>query len=437
MTQSDLREALTGIFSAALDAVRGERLIASRSRLDGDMWIYDFGEPALRWSLPPGGRVLVVGAGKATASLAAGLEAVLGTRIDDGVIVVKHGHAEPLKRIRTFEGGHPIPDAAGEAGTHAMLELLRDLSPDDRVFVLLTGGASALLAAPAEGLTLADEAAVTDLLLRSGAAIEEINTVRKRLSRVKGGGLLRALAPAECVTLLVSDVPSNDAGMVGSGPTIPDQAAPGEAMAVLEHYGIAGEVPFAVTEILRRPPIVPPRITPAQVIMLAGSGTALEAATKAARARGFEIDFLDPNMDGDTHAAAARFAAELKAAAARRRAGGPPAVLLAAGETTLKVAGEGKGGRNQEFALVAARLLDGERGVALLSAGTDGTDGPTDAAGGFADGTTVRRAQAAGIDLDACLADNDSHTVLAALGDLLVTGPTGTNVMDLVIGAVV
>jgi glycerate 2-kinase len=434
MQDADSRSLLTDIFNAALSAVQGEKIIPARSRLDQDSWICDLGQPPLHWRLPANGRVLVVGAGKATASLALGLETVLADRIDDGVIVVKHGHAEPLKRIRTYEGGHPIPDAAGAAGAQAMLDLVQDLSPDDRVFVLLTGGASALLAAPAEGLTLDDEAVVTTSLLRSGAAIEEINTVRKRLSRIKGGGLLRAIAPAQCVTLLVSDVPSNDVGMVGSGPTIPDGAAPGAAMAILERYGLVGDLPPAVVQALQRSRSDPSSPAMPTVIMLANSDTALDAAIGRSRELGLEIGSVDRRMSGDTHAAAAAFVEALRAAAGRRRAGGPPAVVLAAGETTLQVKGRGKGGRNQEFALVAARLLEGQSGLSLLSAGTDGTDGPTDAAGAFADGGTAGRAGAAGVNLAAALADNDSYTAFGALDDLLVTGPTGTNVMDLVIG---
>ncbi|MEI6281411.1 MAG: DUF4147 domain-containing protein [Alphaproteobacteria bacterium] len=434
MQQPHPKAVLTDIFGAALSAVQGRSLIALRSRLEGETWVGDFGGQILRWPLPPGGRVLVVGAGKATASLARGLEAVLGARIDDGLIVVKHGHAELLERIRTVEGGHPIPDAAGETGTRAMLALIDDLTPNDRVFVLLTGGASALLAAPIEGLTLADEAAVTDLLLCSGAAIEEINTVRKRLSRVKGGGLLRAIAPAQCVTLIVSDVPSNDPGMVGSGPTIPDQASQGAALAVLDRYGLADRVPAAVIRHLRDAPVPVASPNSGPVILLANSDTAVDAALACASAQGLEIAWIDRHMDGNTHAAANAFVDQLKAAAVRRRAGGAPMVLLAAGETTLKVVGTGKGGRNQEFALVAARLLDGEANVALLAAGTDGTDGPTDAAGAFADGETAARARTAGVDLAAALASNDSYPAFAALDDLLITGPTGTNVMDLVIG---
>ncbi len=429
------RAVLADVFTAALQAVQGERLIAARSRLDGEVWDYSHGDTHLRWDLPRGGRVLVVGAGKATASLAAGLEAVLGDRIDGGVIVVKHGHGMPLRCIQSLEGGHPIPDAAGQAGAQAMLESVEGLSPDDRVFVLLTGGASALLAAPAEGLTLADEAAVTGLLLRSGATIEEMNTVRKRLSRLKGGGLARAIAPAQSVTLLVSDVPSNDPAMIGSGPTLPDGAAPGEALAVLRRYGIADQIPAAALERLRQtPPAV--AAAPTKVLMLADSGTAVDAAAARAKALSFAVEVVDAHMDGDTHAAAAGFVAALRAAAARRRAGGPPTVLLSAGETTLKVTGEGRGGRNQEFALVAAKLLAAEAGAALLAAGTDGTDGPTEAAGAFADGSTAQRAVAAGLDLDAALADNDSNSFFARLSDLHVTGPTGTNVMDLVIGVV-
>jgi glycerate 2-kinase len=434
MPDSAARSTLQDIFQSALMAVKGESLITARSRLEVDSWVYHHGDDQLRWSLPPGGRVLAVGAGKATASLARGLETVLGGRLEGGVIVVKHGHSEPLSRIRALEGGHPVPDLCGQSATLALLASLEGLGRDDRVFVLLTGGASALLTAPRPGITLEDKAAVTDLLLRSGAAIEEMNTVRKRLSRVKGGGLLREIGPAQSFTLLLSDVPSGDPGMIGSGPTIPDDAAPGSALEVLRRYGLEMSVPDAVRRCLSAPVAPVPVTPPTRVVMLADSRTALDAAAARARALGLDVRIFDESMDGETHATAAAFVAALTAACARRRAGGPPTALLAAGETTLKVAGRGRGGRNQEFALVAARLLDGETGAALLAAGTDGTDGPTDAAGAFADGSSALRAKTIGVDLSAALADNDSYPVLEALDDLLITGPTGTNVMDLVMG---
>jgi glycerate 2-kinase len=429
------RALLTRIYDAAIDAVRGENLIASRSRLVGDTWIYDSGVERFEWRLDPVGRVIAIGAGKAAASLLAGLEKVLGDRLDCGSAIVKEGHAEPLRRIELFEAGHPIPDARGVRATAAMLGFLNDLGPHDNVFVALTGGASALMVAPADGITLAEKAEVTDVLLASGANIAEINTIRKHLSKVKGGRLLDAIHPARSLTLMISDVPGNDPAMIGSGPTLRDSTTAREALDILDRYGVTQKIPRSVLEILERP--TPSSRAPtgdrASHLVLADSNSALAAAEAVAEREGYRTCIVDAHMDSDTHDAARRFAASMAGAASDAC---PPTVFLAAGETTLKVQGNGRGGRNQEFALVAALELQGISNAALLSSGTDGTDGPTDAAGGFADATTIARARRAGISATDALANNDSNTFLDALDDLHVTGPTGTNVMDLVIGVV-
>jgi glycerate-2-kinase len=422
------RALLADIFRAGVAAAQGGRLLAEFSRFDGREWRYRHGTAQAALDLPAQGRVIVVGAGKAVAALGEGLEAVLGGRIDAGRLVVKSGHGAALARIAVSQAAHPVPDAAGVAATQAVLDCVAGLSAEDRVFVLLTGGASALLAAPAPGVTLADKQAMTELLLRSGAAIGEINAVRRRLSTVKGGGLLRAIGPAPSLTLMICDIPDGDPVKVGSGPTYPDPSPPGEALAILRRYGLERRTPPGVLRRLARPPEPPPSTERAAHLVLADSATALAAAAERARALGYAAEVVDPRLDGDAHAAARRFAAAL------RRPRSRATILLAAGETTLKVTGRGKGGRCQELALVAARELAGQAGAALLAAGTDGTDGPTDAAGAFADATTVARAAAAGIDLDAVLAANDANPALAALGDLFVTGPTGTNVMDLIVG---
>lgn len=425
------RELLTNIYNAAIDAVKGERLIRAHSRMEGDTWIYERDGRRTIWPLDPKGRVFAIGAGKAAGSILAGLEAVLGERLAGGCAIVKHGHAVPLTKIALFEAGHPTPDEAGVRATLQMLEFLKILRPHDSLFVALTGGASALMVAPADGLTLADKARATDLLIAAGADISEINLVRKHLSKVKGGRLREAIGPAQSMTLMISDVPGDDPATIGSGPTFPDPSTAGEAMAVLDRHGLRGRVPPAVLAVLRAPPPPHRDIPPERHrhVLLADSGTALAAARAAAVGHGYPVHVVDTQLHGDTHAAARGFVGAMRAAAR-------PCVLLAAGETTLKVTGTGRGGRNQEFALVAARELEGLSDAALLASGTDGTDGPTDAAGAFADGGTIARARAAGLDADATLADNDSHRLFAQLGDLHVTGPTGTNVMDLVIGIV-
>ena len=432
MVRDDLRRAhLAHIHRAAIAAVRGEDMIRAHSRLEGDSWIYECGGRHVVWPLDPDGRVFAVGAGKAAASVLAGLEAVLGDRLAGGCAIVKYGHGAPLEKIETFGAGHPVPDEAGVQATSHLLEFLKALGPHDSVFVVLTGGASALLVAPADGLTLADKAKVTNLLIGSGATISEINLVRKHLSKVKGGRLREAIHPARSMTLMISDVPDNDPATIGSGPTMPDASTPEQAIAILERYGLRNLVPASVLDALRHaaPRLEHPFQDQHRHIILADSKTALEAAQAAAEALGYPVEIVDERLETDTHKAAQRFAAAMRRAVR-------PKILLAAGETTLKVTGNGRGGRNQEFALVAALALEGLRGAALLASGTAGTDGPTEAAGAFVDGTTVDRARAIGLDAEAMLADNDSNSFFAALGDLHVTGPTGTNVMDLIVGLI-
>lgn len=425
------RALLKNIYVEALDAVRGERLVEGLGIPQGDHWRIRHRGKAINWPLHPEGRIFVIGAGKAAGSLAKGLETLLGDRLSDGCVIVKHGHAEPLTRIRQLQAGHPIPDAQGVDATAEMLRTVEGLTERDSVIVLLTGGASALMVAPIEGLTLHEKAAVTDMLLRSGASIEEINAVRKRLSRVKGGGLLRHLQPASVLTLLISDVPSGNLDMIGSGPTFPCSADFTDPMAILARYGLEQAVPTSIRDALAKEMQAPPE--PAgrhEALMLADSAMLVEAVHGIAAREGLSAYDVDAGMAGNTHDAALRMADALRAVPPQDR----PALLVSAGETTLQVKGNGLGGRNQEFALVAALALAGEGNAALLAAGTDGTDGPTDAAGAFADGALHERARAAGLDPAEMLARNDSYRLFKATGDLVHTGPTGTNVMDLVLG---
>lgn len=383
--------------------------------------------------------MIIVGAGKAAASLAKGLEQVLGDRIDAGCIVVKYGHTESLQRIRQFEASHPLPDEAGYLATLEILKGLVGLSPNDRVFILLTGGASALLVAPVPEITLEEKAVVTDLLMRAGAPIDEMNLVRTTLSRVKGGGLLDAIGPAPSMTLVISDVPGDRASTIGSGPTIREHRSAKQILSILRRYGLTDRLPPSAAKYLNQGIKTEEHAKPHakdRLIMIADSQAALAAAAAAARAEGCGVTVVEPDLADGTHEAAERIAAAISQARRNHQAGDPPHILLAAGETTLEVRGNGLGGRNQEFALVAARRLAGLSGTALLTCGTDGTDGPTDAAGAFVDGSTCERAQAAGFDIDDVLARNDSYWLFSALGDLEITGPTGTNVMDLIIGVV-
>ena len=438
MTSLEARRLLEGIFARAIATVRGDRLIEMLSRVEGDNWICEAPGRTITWDLPPDGRVVVVGAGKAVASLAKGIERQLGDRIAGGCIIVKYGHVEALERIEQVEAGHPVPDENGVIGTRRLLAMLDGLRAEDRVFVLLTGGASSLLIAPVDGVTLADKAVVTSALLRSRASIEDINAVRKALSQIKGGRLSERLAPAKSMTLLISDVPSGNLATIGSGPTIYDSLPKTDPLEILERYGVRDQTPRSIVDHLIRRRAMPPgearAVAETKTILLATSATVVRDVDAAAGRLGLPVVHVDLAMQGGTHAAARAFALALKRHMAQ--ADYRPCLFVAAGETTLEVKGNGLGGRNQEFALVVGQELAGEEGFVVLASGTDGTDGPTEAAGGFADGSTCRRAELAGFPVDRALAENDSNALLRAIGDLHVTGPTGTNVMDLVLGLV-
>lgn len=440
MTEPDFRRDAETIFRAGLAAADPHRLLRERSSLDGNRWSYQSEKETLSWDLPAkdsGGRILVVGAGKAAASLALAVEEVLGDRITGGRIIVKHGHGLPLERIAIEEGGHPLPDAGGLEGTARLLHDLTDTRNEDRVFFLLTGGASALLVSPAPGLTLEDKIATTRLLLGCGATIQEMNALRKHLSAVKGGWLAEHIQPAPAITLIVSDVVGDDLASIGSGPTVPDPTTFTDCLHILERYRLWDKIPVAVRrrltqgtegKISETPKPGLPLFEGLHWLILASNRNSVDAAGREAERLGYRSEVFAYDMVGDTHERAREFASRL-----RELSGHGPIALLAGGETTLTVRGEGKGGRNQELALVAAGEIAGDE-MLILSAGTDGTDGPTDAAGAFADGTTHARGQAKGLDPAAILGENDSYTLFDGLGDLLRTGPTGTNVMDLVIG---
>lgn len=436
---------LIALFDAAVRAARGEDLLIANSEVRANAWCYSGPGGSIEVPLPQSGRgrVLVTGAGKAAASLARGLEAVLGDRIDSGVVLVKHGHGRPLQRIAVLEGGHPVPDAAGLAGTRQIMQTVEAAAENDTMFFVLTGGASALLVEPAPGLSFADLQTANKLLVNGGAQIDEINAVRKHLSAVTGGRLRQRARCAQFCTLAISDVLGDSPAAIGSGPTVADPSTFQDCVAIVDRYGLRAALPRAVIEHLDRGVAGLIAETPKEPSglfrdshyrIVASNRISIDAAARLAREQGCRVEILTTQMQGHTHDAAHRFAAELREAAGSRSSSDAPIVLLAGGETTLAVEGNGRGGRNQEFALVAALDLQGVANVAVLSAGTDGTDGPTDAAGACIDGSTVERARARGLDAQDFLKRQDSYTLLHALGDLHRTGPTGTNVMDLVIG---
>ncbi|HZT52114.1 MAG TPA: glycerate kinase [Stellaceae bacterium] len=386
---------------------------------------------------PPAGRTVVVGAGKAAAAMARAVEAHWPGALS-GLVVTRYGHGVPCRRIEVVEAAHPVPDEAGMDAARRILESVRGLGAADLVLCLVSGGASALLALPAPGLTLQDKRAVTQALLRSGASIGEMNCVRKHLSAVKGGRLAAAAWPAPVVTLAISDVPGDDPATIGSGPTVPDPTSFADARAALEKYGIAA--PAAVARHLaaaadETPKPGDPRFTLARYTLVATPQRALEAAAAAARAAGVTPLILSDRIEGEARAAALVHAAIARQAAAGRLIAGEralplPAVLLSGGETTVTVRGKGRGGRNAEFLLALALALDGAPGIHALACDTDGIDGTEANAGAFYEPGTGARARALGLDLGALLADNDAWSAFDRLGDLVTTGPTLTNVND-------
>lgn len=384
--------------------------------------------------------VYVVGAGKAGAMMAGAMESILGDRLTGGAVNVKYGHTAPLTYVELIEAGHPIPDAAGVEGTERIVELLERLGEDDLVFCLLSGGGSALMPLPAEGVTLAEKQAVTGRLLQCGATINEINTIRKHISRVKGGRLARLASPARVVGLVLSDVIGDPLDVIASGPTVPDESTYADCREILGKYGLHDELPSSVIRHLDAgmkgsEPETPcpgdPVFDRTRNVMIANNRQALDSARTEAEKRGYNALVLSSSIDGET-----REIARVYAAMAREivRHGDPvrsPACVISGGETTVTLKGGGKGGRNQEFVLAAAAGIDGLERTVVFSAGTDGTDGPTDAAGAVADGQTLARAAGRGLAATARLDDNDAYHFFEPLGDLVITGPTHTNVMDL------
>ena len=388
--------------------------------------------------------VFVIGGGKAAAAMAAEVERILGDRVSGGVVSVKYGHAVPTTRVRVREAGHPLPDPAGVAAAEEVLEFARRAGERDLVFVLMSGGGSALLTAPAEGLTLEDKLTVTRLLLDAGAPISELNTVRKHLSRIKGGHLARALAPARSIALILSDVLGNPLDVIASGPTVPDPTTFADALEILRRRGILDVVPAAVRAYLEaglagRVPETPKpgdsEFALTRAVIIGDITRALGAAEQVAREWGFNIVIPSAAVEGEAREVGAALGRRAKEAH-EGRYGPLPVCLLQGGETTVTVRGHGKGGRNQEVVLGAALEIAGLPSTLILSAGTDGTDGPTDAAGAVADGTTLERARSLGLDPLDALARNDAYPFFAALGDLLITGPTLTNVNDLMLALV-
>ena len=416
----NLRKQALAIFRVALAAADPAKAVTDRlKRLDASRYR----------------NVYVIGAGKAGASMAQAAERVLGRRITAGLVNVKDGHVAKLRRIELNECGHPVPDDRGVAGAERIAAIASSAQKDDLVVCLISGGGSALLPLPAAPITLEEKQSVTRLLLACGADIHEINTVRKHISRIKGGQLARLATPAAVEALLLSDVIGDDLDVIGSGPTAPDASTFADAARILEKYNIFGRVPASVREriaqgkrgeIPETPKPHDPVFRKVRNSIVGSNRLALDRAARHARESGFHTLVLASEIQGETREIARMHAAIAREVVCTSQPVRPPACLITGGETTVTIKGGGLGGRNQEFVLAAAIDIAGLPNVVVFSAGTDGTDGPTDAAGAIADGDTLRRNPEAQRFLDA----NDSYRYFESLGDLVTTGPTNTNVMD-------
>jgi glycerate 2-kinase len=434
MIVSQLRQHAREIWEAALYAANPSTCIGNTIQVSGNV----FSVGGKEFNID--GKLIVIGAGKATSRMAQVMEDTLGNRISGGLVVTKYGHSLPLSRIQQVEAGHPIPDEMGIRAVYEIRELLRDLKPEDIVLCLISGGGSALWPAPAEGITLEEKQEVTSLLLRAGATIRELNAVRKHLSDVKGGQLARWAAPARVVSLIMSDVIGDPLDFIASGPTAPDTTSFSDAIAIMQKYGVKAP---AVMERLQNGARghVPETPKPGDAIfrhvdnvIMANNHLLVAAASKKAQALGFKTLLLGTEVEGESKDIARFFAAIASEIGRSGNPIPPPACVLAAGETTVTVRGHGLGGRNQEMALAWAIAMSSRLSPSpccFASVATDGTDGPTSAAGGLVDPFTYSRAVEMGLVPLKYLRANDSSNFLRATGDLIVTGPTQTNLMDL------
>ncbi|UVK39232.1 glycerate kinase [Mesorhizobium sp. AR10] len=415
MTKIDPKPFLTSIFNAAVAAADPQRTI--RDHL-----------PA-----KPKGRTIVIGAGKGSAQMAAAFEKVWDGSIE-GLVVTRYGYGAKCERIEIIEAAHPVPDAAGLEASRRLLAKVQGLTEDDLVVALISGGGSALLPSPAGTLTLADEIAVNEALLASGAPIAAMNTIRKHVSTIKGGRLAAAAFPARVVSLVVSDIPGDNPALVASGPTVPDSGSREDALASISAYGM--KLPAAVMAHINSPAADAPRADDArfarnEVHLIASAGVSLEAAAAEAKRQGIEAIILSDSIEGEAREVGGVHAAIAREVATRNRPFRKPVLVLSGGETTVTLRAKGKGGRNSEFLLAFAIGISGAEGIHALAADTDGIDGSEDNAGAFADGSTVSRMRVTGVDAKAMLAGNNAWTAFNAVGDLFLPGPTGTNVNDL------
>ena len=415
-----LRRHALAIFRAALQAADPKQAVLRHVRMEGDTLIAG----GQRYHLSRFKHVYVIGAGKASAAMAVAIERLLGTGISGGLLNVKYNHVARLRRIELNECGHPVPDENGVRGARRMAEIAAQATADDLVVCLISGGASALTPSPAPPITLEEKQATTRLLLDCGATIHQINAVRKHISLFKGGRLAALAAPATVLSLLLSDVIGDNLDVIGSGPTAPDASTFSSALGLLRHYGIDGRVPASVRERLKRgaageieetPKPGSPVFERVRNLVVGSNSLAVNAAAEQAKVLGYRTLVLSTSIEGETRDVAGVHAAIAREILASGRPVKPPACVISGGETTVSIRGNGLGGRNQEFVLAACQAIDGRPDTVVLSAGTDGTDGPTDAAGAVADGKTAERARSVGLDPSRFLGANDSYHFFEAL----------------------
>ena len=435
-TISTMRKDAVAIFYKALKAVEPSAAIKRHCKFDGKTLVIGHRS----YHLDRYKNLYVLGAGKATAPMAAAIEDMIEDKITGGVITVKFDHVADLKYIDLIEAGHPVPDENGIRGASAILNFVKDAEKDDLVICLISGGGSALMPFPDDGLTLDDKQNTIKILLSCGATIHEINTIRKHISKIKGGKLAQAVYPATLVTLVLSDVVGDDIDVIASGPTVPDSSSFYDCKTILLKYNIINKIPKNILnhiesgisgEIDETPKPLNPIFDRTYNLIIGSNIESLMAAKGKAKSLGYNVLLLSSMIEGET-----RIIAQVHGAIAREiiKTGNPltlPACILSGGETTVTLTGKGLGGRNQEFALSASIGISGQKNIVILSGGTDGTDGPTDAAGAFSDTLTLKRAEEIGLNPYRFLANNDSYHFFQKLGDLFITGPTNTNVMDL------
>jgi hydroxypyruvate reductase len=434
------RDQVWDIMSAALAAVDPAQAIRQNVSLEGDS--LQVGQQ--NYDLSRYERVFVIGGGKAGSPMVAAIEEILGQRVTVGLVNVKHGYLPPeaanVRRVEIIEAGHPTPDEAGRRGAERMVEMLSNLTEKDLIICLISGGGSALMTLPQPTISLADVQVLTGALLRCGATINEINAVRKHISCIKGGQLARLVHPAQVVSLILSDVVGNPLDVIASGPTVPDTTTFAQAYGVLEKYDLLDKVPTSIAEhldagvagkIAETPKEGDPVFATVYNLIVGSNEIAAQAALNRARESGLNTLLLSTYVEGEAREVAKVLAALAKEMAKSGQPIPRPGCLVVGGETTVTITGEGKGGRNQEMALAAALAVQGWEDVMVVTLATDGTDGPTDAAGGVATGETVTWARELGLGPEEYLANNDSYHFLEALGELVVTGPTNTNVNDL------